>query len=63
MSIVYVHSRHARRTHTGRRRNVADLTKRSERAFFATAFTLLAACGSFGVITVAHYAGMVNFSL
>jgi len=61
MSIVYVSSRHARRNYTGRRRNVADLTKRSERAFFATAFTLLAACGSFGVITVAHYAGMVSF--
>lgn len=60
-SIVYVHSEHARHSYVGRRRNIADLNKRSENAFFAAAFTILAACGSFGVITVAHYAGMVHF--
>lgn len=60
MSIVYVHSAHARRRYVGRRRNVADLNRRSENAFFAGAFALLVTCGSFGVISLANMMGMVH---
>lgn len=63
MSIVYVHSAHARRRYTGRRRNVADLARRSETIFFTAAFTLLATCGTIGVFSLASVMGMVHVSL
>ena len=60
-STIYIHSRFARHNYTGRRRNVADLAKRSEDTFFALMFGIFVLAGSTGVISVAHSMGMIRF--
>lgn len=60
MSTAYVHSRHARAGYTGRRRNVADLSRRSERTFLALMFGIFAAGATIGVASISSTLGMLG---